>query len=151
MVEFATMFPELDKPVVGENGRSKRRPDLSEDEIRFHVAAWKIAKGKGSILQNLAVVASYGSNREFTVDAMKALIKRVEYDYSPDQIEPEDGLDPADIRYLAQRYRSLDDPSVREFLRGINSSGRSRPDWRRSSDRVGAHGKARRVRVGRES
>lgn len=129
--------------------RAKRRPKLTISEVQFNVALWKLTKEKGSVLENLAVIASYGRNVSVTADAIKGIVKRVEFEYSPEEIEPEDGLDNDEKRYLAKRYGDSDDPAVREFLGSINSPIRSRPDFRRSSDRVGSHGKSKRIRLAR--
>jgi hypothetical protein len=131
--------------------KAKRRPKLTISEVEYNVAIWKLTKGKGSLLRNLAVVASYGRNEDVTVDGLKAIVKRVEFEYSPDEIEPCDGLEPDEARYLAKRYGASDDPAVREWLASNASPTRSRPDWRRSSDRAGAHGKPTRIRVKRVS
>lgn len=128
--------------------RPKRRPSLPTAEKDFHVALWKLTKGKGSVLENLAIVASYGHNRPFTVDAVKAIVKRVEFDYAPEDTGPAEVLSDEDRRYLERRYRKETDPDVREWLRDNVSPTRSRPDWRRSSDRVKVS-KPRRVRVSR--
>ncbi len=138
-------FMEGLEPIEGET--PKRRPSLTYSEVEFNVALWKVVKGKGSLLCNLAVIASFGRNVDVSPDGIKGIVKRVEHEYSPEQIEPEDELDPADRRYLQKLYGRSDDPAIREFLGSIHSPARSRPDWRRSSDRVGSHGKAKRIRV----
>lgn len=131
-----------------EEGRAaRRRPCLTFSEMEFNVALWKLIKGKGSLLGNLSVVASFGRNVDVSPDAIKGIVKRVEHEYSPEQIESTDELDPADRRYLEKLYGRSDDPAIREFLGSIHAPTRSRPDWRRSTDRVGSHGKASRVRV----
>lgn len=138
---------DLDEPETERAGRENRRPNMPTAERDFHIALWKLTKGRGSVLENLAIVASYGHNRPFTVDAVKAIVKRVEWDYPVGDAESEMELTADDRRYLERRYASETDPAVREWLRGNVSPTRSRPDWRRSSDRVGKIGKPRRVRV----
>lgn len=135
------------EPEADEESRPKRRPSMPTSEKEFHIALWRLTKGKGSVLENLAIVASYGHNRPFTTDAIKGIVKRVEYDYSPDEVDPPCVLDRETARYLQRRYASESDPAVREWLRGNVSPTRSRPDWRRSSDRVGKIGKPKRIRV----
>lgn len=135
------------EPETTEAGRIRRQPKMTVAEKEFHVALWRIVKGKGSVLHNLSIIASYGQNRPFSVDAIKAIVKRVEFDYPAEDVEPDEGLSIEDARYLQRRYARETDPAVREFLRQNVSPTRSRPDWRRSSDRVGPIGKPKRVRV----
>lgn len=122
---------------------------LSPEKRRFNIALWKLVKGEGSVLANLAIVASFRPSRDLTIDAIKGLVKRVEHTYRPEDIEPRDGLDRDERQYLVRRYASEADPAVREWLRQNCSPQRSRPDWRRSSDRVGKVGKSKRVRASR--
>lgn len=142
-----TLF-DIDEAAAEGPARPKRRPAMCEAEKEFHVALWSLVKGKGPVLKNLAIVASYGHNRPFTEDAVKAIVKRVEYDYAPEDVAPSGVLDDETRRYLERRYGSETDPSVRDWLRQNVSGTRSRPDWRRSSDRVPKLGKPRRVRAG---
>lgn len=118
----------------------KRKPKITPSEKELNIALWKITKGKGSIIKALCTITG------MTEDAVKGRIKRVEWEYAPEDIEPQDQLDAADYRYLARHFGNTDNPEIREWLTTINAPIRSRPDWRRSSDRVGPVGKSKRIR-----
>jgi hypothetical protein len=140
-----TLFGFLDDTEDGERilASGSRRKNVRADfrnSRAFDLALMRLTDGKGSVLENLAAITG------LTPDSLKARVKRARYDYV-DTPEDVPRLEPSDKRYLQSRWGANTDPAVREWLRGINTSNRLKPDCRGSKDDTTRVAKPHRCRM----
>lgn len=110
-------------PLPERRGRTPLNAD--PESRRYNQALHRIVRGKydiGGVCHELSVITG------LSPETIRARVNTVEWEAPPEPLEPGTGMTSDDLKYFNARYGRSADPTVREFLQGINGGRRKDPD-----------------------
>lgn len=88
----------------------------------WNVALYRVVHGHKGLYAHLSELTG------LSVNALKSRVKRVHFEYPPDEVDDPAAEDEEINRYLAIQYRNCKDPAVRDWRISHPSAPRAHPD-----------------------